>query len=57
MQILDLNLRDCALLVKTGVLSDATPPPSPAKRSTESEPSHRNVRELLARLRIGHSEA
>lgn len=54
---LDLNLRDCALLVKTGVLSDATPPPSPAKRSTESEPSRRNVRELLARLQIGHSEA
>jgi hypothetical protein len=38
----DLNLRDCTLLVKTGALS---PPPET------------DVRELLARLQIGHVEA
>jgi hypothetical protein len=46
---LDLNLRDCALLVKTGVLSDASGPSPPA--------AHADVRELLARLQIGHAEA
>ena len=45
---LDLNIRDCALLVRTGVLSDASGP---------SPPAHADVRELLARLQIGHTEA
>ncbi|CAL4928690.1 unnamed protein product [Urochloa decumbens] len=45
---LDLNLRDCALLVKTGVLSDASGP---------SPPPLADVRELLARLQIGQTEA
>ncbi|RLN16242.1 hypothetical protein C2845_PM02G39680 [Panicum miliaceum] len=49
---LDLNLRDCALLVKTGVLSDASGPSPPAEA-----PAHADVRELLARLQIGHTEA
>ncbi|KAJ0963321.1 hypothetical protein J5N97_028443 [Dioscorea zingiberensis] len=40
---LDLNLSDCMLLVKTGVLRDATPPLSPMKRSTELEPSRQNI--------------
>ncbi|KAI4372371.1 hypothetical protein MLD38_010612 [Melastoma candidum] len=51
---LDLNLRDCELLIKTGVLGDVTTPNS----TTESEASvHGNIRELLARLQIGHLEA
>ena len=45
---LDLNLRDCALLVRTGMLSDAFGPSLPAEA---------DVRELLARLQIGHTEA
>uniref|UniRef100_A0A0D9VNP5 DUF7032 domain-containing protein n=1 Tax=Leersia perrieri TaxID=77586 RepID=A0A0D9VNP5_9ORYZ len=49
---LDLNLRDCSLLVKTGVLSDAFMP-APAPPS----PTAADVRELLARLQIGHTEA
>lgn len=48
---LDLNLRDCSLLVKTGVLSDATVPVAPAACAQA------DVRELLARLQIGHAEA
>lgn len=48
---LDLNLRDCSLLVKTGVLSDATVPAAPAACAQA------DVRELLARLQIGHAEA
>jgi HEAT repeat protein len=47
---LDLNLRDCTLLVKTGVLSDAT-------SGGLSPPPETDVRELLARLQIGHAEA
>ncbi|CAN6290906.1 unnamed protein product [Urochloa humidicola] len=46
---LDLGLRDCALLVKTGVLSDASGPSPP--------PAAEDVRELLARLQIGQTEA
>nr|CAD1835450.1 unnamed protein product [Ananas comosus var. bracteatus] len=53
---LDLNLRDCALLVKTGVLlgdaSAAAQQPQP-----QQPPPHQSVRELLARLQIGHAEA
>nr|XP_043619372.1 protein CELLULOSE SYNTHASE INTERACTIVE 1-like [Erigeron canadensis]XP_043619373.1 protein CELLULOSE SYNTHASE INTERACTIVE 1-like [Erigeron canadensis] len=50
---LDLNLRDCGLLIKTGVLGEVT-------MSSDLEgTSHRNsdIRELLARLQIGHLEA
>ncbi|KAI4303345.1 hypothetical protein MLD38_038990 [Melastoma candidum] len=51
---LDLNLRDCELLIKTGVLGDATVPNTPS----DSQASvHGNIRELLARLQIGHLEA
>ncbi|KAK3148572.1 hypothetical protein QOZ80_3BG0296710 [Eleusine coracana subsp. coracana] len=47
---LELNLRDCALLVKNGVLlSDASVGPSP--------PPPDDVRELLARLQIGPTDA
>ena len=49
---LDLNIRDCALLVRTGVLSDASGPSPPAEA-----PAHADVQELLARLQIGHTEA
>uniref|UniRef100_A0A0A9CQW8 Uncharacterized protein n=1 Tax=Arundo donax TaxID=35708 RepID=A0A0A9CQW8_ARUDO len=56
---LDLNLRDCALLVKTGVLSDASGPSPPAEATAGTAPSMAQavVRELLARLQIGHTEA
>lgn len=53
---LDLNLRDCTLLVKTGVLlgGDAAAAAAP---SLQPPPPHQSVRELLARLQIGHAEA
>ncbi|KAK3156954.1 hypothetical protein QOZ80_2AG0114290 [Eleusine coracana subsp. coracana] len=54
---LDLNLRDCALLVKTGVLSDATVPAAPAEAGAAAAAARTDVRELLARLQIGHAEA
>ncbi|XP_052169653.1 ARM REPEAT PROTEIN INTERACTING WITH ABF2 isoform X1 [Oryza glaberrima] len=55
---LDLNLRDCALLIKTGVLSDATVPPvAPAAEAAAAGAAQTDVRELLARLQIGHAEA
>ncbi|KAL6907726.1 hypothetical protein ACP4OV_002765 [Aristida adscensionis] len=55
---LDLNLRDCALLVKTGVLSDASGPSPPAAEAAAAAPAAQaDVRELLARLQIGHTEA
>ncbi|KVH89130.1 protein CELLULOSE SYNTHASE INTERACTIVE 1-like [Cynara cardunculus var. scolymus] len=50
---LDLNLRDCGLLIKTGVLGEVT-------MSSDLEgTTHRSsdIRELLARLQIGHLEA
>eukprot|EP00262_Sarcandra_glabra_P013197 TRINITY_DN3611_c0_g2_i1.p1 TRINITY_DN3611_c0_g2~~TRINITY_DN3611_c0_g2_i1.p1 ORF type:complete len:557 (+),score=96.54 TRINITY_DN3611_c0_g2_i1:48-1718(+) len=53
---LDLNLRDCRLLVKTGVLGEATLPLG-AARSVVSDTIRWNIRELLARLQIGHLEA
>ncbi|CAM0956414.1 unnamed protein product [Alopecurus aequalis] len=53
---LDLNLRDCGLLVKTGVLSDATVPTPPTEAAAAAA-SQTDVRELLARLQIGHAEA
>ncbi|XP_043715652.1 protein CELLULOSE SYNTHASE INTERACTIVE 1-like [Telopea speciosissima] len=55
---LDLNLRDCDLLIKTGVLGEATLPLAVARSSAEPEAStNSNIRELLARLQIGHLEA
>ncbi|KAL2478807.1 ARM repeat superfamily protein [Forsythia ovata] len=55
---LDLNLRDCGLLIKTGVLGEVTLPSAVASTTTEPEAaSLGNVRELLARLQIGHLEA
>ncbi|XP_028067333.1 uncharacterized protein LOC114270134 isoform X1 [Camellia sinensis] len=55
---LDLNLRDCGLLIKTGVLGEVTLPPSSVSSSSEPEAlTHSNIRELLARLQIGHLEA
>lgn len=46
---LDLNLKDCGSLIKTGVLSGSFAEPE-AKFDT-------HVRELLARLQIGHLES
>ncbi|KAL7158629.1 hypothetical protein ABFS83_02G156800 [Erythranthe nasuta] len=46
---LDLNLRDCGLLIKTGVLGEVSFPSLPEGESV-------NLRELLARLQIGHLE-
>ncbi|XP_042512444.1 protein CELLULOSE SYNTHASE INTERACTIVE 1-like [Macadamia integrifolia] len=55
---LDLNLRDCGLLIKTGVLGDATLPLAMSRSSTEPVAgTNSNIRELLARLQIGHLEA
>ncbi|KAK9035874.1 hypothetical protein V6N11_077898 [Hibiscus sabdariffa] len=56
---LDLNLRDCGLLIKTGVLGEATLPVSFfGSSSSESEiATHSHLKELLARLQIGHLEA
>ncbi|KAF7056083.1 hypothetical protein CFC21_063525 [Triticum aestivum] len=49
---LDVNLRDCALLVRTGVLSDSDASAVAAPATAQAD-----VRELLARLQIGHAEA
>jgi len=49
---LNLCIKDCRLLIKTGVLGESNVPPSPASDSTNC-----NVRELLARVQIGNSEA
>ncbi|KAJ0258628.1 hypothetical protein HA466_0073890 [Hirschfeldia incana] len=49
---LDLTLRDCGLLMKTGVLSEVTPQ-QPQQQDLETF----SVRELLARLQIGHLES
>ncbi|XP_061339932.1 vacuolar protein 8 [Gastrolobium bilobum] len=55
---LDLNLRDCGLLIKTGVLGEATLPLALCGSVVESDvATHNNIRELLARLQIGHLEA
>ncbi|KAF4386772.1 hypothetical protein F8388_006727 [Cannabis sativa] len=55
---LDLNLRDCGLLIKTGVLGEATLPLSVACSSTDTDvAAYGNIRELFARLQIGHLEA
>ncbi|XP_056160648.1 protein CELLULOSE SYNTHASE INTERACTIVE 1-like isoform X1 [Syzygium oleosum] len=56
---LDLNLRDCGLLIKTGVLGEVSEPVSAIPNSlTETEAvTSSNIKELLARLQIGHLEA
>ncbi|XP_009777698.1 protein ARABIDILLO 2 [Nicotiana sylvestris] len=55
---LDLNLRDCGLLIKSGVLGEVTLPSAVASTSAAPEAAvHGNLRELLARLQIGHLEA
>lgn len=54
---LDLNLRDCAHLVKSGVLGDVAPPSSVAANVNDAEAGSLRVRELLARLQIGHAQA
>ncbi|KAI4354981.1 hypothetical protein L6164_003800 [Bauhinia variegata] len=55
---LDLNLKDCGLLIKTGVLGEATLPLAVSCPVAESDiAAHSNIRELLARLQIGHLEA
>ncbi|KAM7472153.1 hypothetical protein LguiA_010336 [Lonicera macranthoides] len=51
---LDLNLRDCGLLIKTGVLGETT---LPSATEPKGASAHSNIRELLARLQIGHLEA
>ncbi|CAL9752477.1 unnamed protein product [Musa acuminata subsp. burmannicoides] len=53
---LDLLLDDCELLVKTGVLGDAAAATAMSPTVTKS-PTQDGVRELLARLQIGHAEA
>jgi Armadillo/beta-catenin-like repeat len=54
---LDLSLHDCALLVKTGVLSNATAPVVPLASALVIPNQQMNVQELLARLQIGDAEA
>ncbi|XP_057454514.1 protein CELLULOSE SYNTHASE INTERACTIVE 3-like [Lotus japonicus] len=57
---LDLNLKDCGLLIKTGVLGEATLPLALTVNGPIAESditTHSNIRELLARLQIGHLEA
>lgn len=55
---LDLNLRDCGLLIKTGVLGEVSFSSSTTSSSAESESAvHGNLKELLARLQIGHLES
>ncbi|GMH00551.1 hypothetical protein Nepgr_002390 [Nepenthes gracilis] len=52
---LDVNLRDCELLIKTGILGEADSAPLVSSSSTSGSES--SIRELLARLQIGHLEA
>ncbi|KAK7349568.1 hypothetical protein VNO77_07027 [Canavalia gladiata] len=55
---LDLNLKDCGLLIKTGVLGEATLPLAVLSSMEESDiATLGSIRELLARLQIGHLEA
>ncbi|XP_008795377.2 ARM REPEAT PROTEIN INTERACTING WITH ABF2-like [Phoenix dactylifera] len=54
---LDLALRDCSLMIKTGVLGDAALPPVAARSHEPLAPAQSNVCELLARLQISHVEA
>ncbi|CAK8542290.1 unnamed protein product [Lathyrus sativus] len=60
---MDLNLRDCGLLIKTGMLGEATLPLTASSSSVSGSveqsdaAAHNNIRELLARLQIGHLES
>ncbi|GLJ46547.1 hypothetical protein SUGI_0980920 [Cryptomeria japonica] len=56
---LDLNLHDCGLLVKTGVLGEATLALTVTRSASgaKREAIRWNIRELLARLQIGHMES
>lgn len=56
---LDLNLRDCGLLIKTGVLGEVSEPVSayPNSSTKMEAATSSNIKELLARLQIGHLEA
>ncbi|KAL9245325.1 hypothetical protein vseg_018989 [Gypsophila vaccaria] len=56
---LDLNLRDCSLLIKTGVLGEVTMPSASSSSSSDQFDNLTlgNIRELLARLQIGDLEA
>ncbi|GAA0167834.1 hypothetical protein LIER_22679 [Lithospermum erythrorhizon] len=55
---LDLNLRDCGVLIKTGVLSEVTFTSFASRTPAEPDAGTcSNIRELLARLQIGHMEA
>ncbi|EPS70823.1 hypothetical protein M569_03935 [Genlisea aurea] len=56
---LDLNLRDCELLIKTGLLGDVSvPSPSPGTLEIQMDSDVRGrCRELLARLHIGHLDS
>eukprot|EP01018_Ginkgo_biloba_P018238 Gb_37022 [translate_table: standard] len=56
---LDLNLHDCSLLVKTGVLGEATLPLTISRSNSgaKREAVRWSIRELLARLQIGHMES
>ncbi|GJZ17416.1 cellulose synthase interactive 1-like protein [Tanacetum coccineum] len=51
---LDLNLKDCGLLIKTGVLGEVSMSSSDLEGTS---PQSSDIRELLARLQIGHLEA
>lgn len=55
---LDLNLKDCSLLTKSGVLGEATLQFNVSGIIAESDiATHGNIKELLARLQIGHLES
>ncbi|KAG6430127.1 hypothetical protein SASPL_108189 [Salvia splendens] len=55
---LDLNLSDCGLLIKTGVLGEVSFSSAATSSCSDQEASvHGNLKELLARLQIGHLEA
>ncbi|CAN1157544.1 U-box domain-containing protein 3 [Linum perenne] len=58
---LDLNLKDCGLLIKTPVLAEATTrdttPESSSSSRSEDDRQIINIRELLARLQIGDLES
>ncbi|KAL5058460.1 hypothetical protein RYX36_030064 [Vicia faba] len=54
---MDLNLRDCGLLIKTGMLGEATASSVLGSVEQSDAAAHNNIRELLARLQIGHLES
>ncbi|RYR71871.1 hypothetical protein HN873_040785 [Arachis hypogaea] len=54
---LDLNLKDCSLLIKTGVLGEATLPLMVSGSVQDSDVDFASIKELLARLQIGNLEA